>query len=553
MKLLQHIPVPMAHRIAAVVLVALTLGACDQTEPDTEGSAPAMRRLSNQQYRNVIADVFGAHITVAGEADSLLRTDGLLALGARTVRITPSGFEKFYDMARSVAQQVVNTDNRSSQFRCEPASASEPDDACAQQFFSGVGRLLYRRPLTAEELLIPVSAARDGATSKGDFYHGIALGLAGMMTSPQFLFVIDMTEPDPADPDKRRLTAFAKVTRLSFLLWNTTPNEVLLRAAERGELDTEEGINAQAERMMASHRLEVGMRAFFMDFLRFEEFETLEKDSIIYPAFTVQVIEDAKEQMLLTIVDLLMENQGDYRDLFTTRKTFITGPLARIYRVPTSRPSGNAWIPYEFSENDPRAGLLMQVGFAALASHPGRSSPTLRGMAIREALLCQQIPNPPGNVDFSQFEDPDSPNPTAKDRLAAHSTEPACAGCHKIMDPIGLGLEQLDGMAQFRATENGAVIDASGDLDGVTFKDGAGLGQAMWRNPATTACLVNRLTEYAMGRPTAAGDRDYIAYLEREFAEQGYRLPGLLRRIATSRAFYAVAVPKLERDADTEL
>ena len=535
-----------------MLLSAVLLSACEQPEPATGGSDPAMRRLSNEQYRNVIADVFGPHITVAGQADSLLRTEGLLALGAQTARITPSGFEKLYGMARSIAQQVVNEDNRYSQFTCEPASVAEPDDDCAQQFFADVGRLLYRRPLTEDELAIPIAAARDSAASNKDFYAGIALGLTGMLTAPQFLFVVDMTEPDPSDASQRRLTAYAKAARLSFLLWNTTPNETLLSAAERGELDTQKGIDAHVDRMMASHRLEAGVRAFFMDFLRFEEFETLEKDSIIYPAFTVQVIEDAKEQVLLTVLDLLMERREDYRNLFTTKKTFVTGPLARVYRVPTSRPTGNAWEPYEFPETDPRAGLLMQVGFAALASHPGRSSPTLRGMAIREALLCQQVPSPPGDVDFSQFEDPESPNPTAKDRLVAHSVEPACAGCHKIMDPIGLGLEQLDGIAQFRTTENGAVIDASGELDGIPFEDGAGLGRAMWQNPATTACLVNRLTEYALGRPLGGGDRDFMTYLEDRFADDGYRFPDLLRRIATSRAFYAVSEAANKADLTRE-
>ncbi|MFL2769949.1 MAG: DUF1588 domain-containing protein [Rhodospirillaceae bacterium] len=126
--------------------------------------------------------------------------------------------------------------------------------------------------------------------------------------------------------------------------------------------------------------------------------------------------------------------------------------------------------PFEFSENDPRAGILTQVGFSALASHPGRSSPTLRGKSIREAVLCQKVPDPPGDVDFSLFEDPNSPNKTARERLTAHSTEPACAGCHKITDPIGLALEQLDGIGQLRTSENGVVIDVSGNLDGTPLQ-----------------------------------------------------------------------------------
>jgi hypothetical protein len=529
---------------------AILLTACDAPEPETGGTPPAMRRLSNEQYRNTIADIFGPHITVAGEADSLLRTEGLLALGGATARITPSGFEKFYGMAQSIARQVAGPDNRGSSFACAPDDATMADDACARQIFSEFGRLLYRRPLTDEELATPVMAAREGANEAKDFYAGLTLGLTGMLTSPQFLFVIDETEADPNSPSGRSLTPYAKAARLSFLLWNTTPNTVLLDAAAAGELNTRDGIEIHVNRMMRSRRFEDGVRAFFEDFLRFEEFQTLEKDSIIYPAFTVQVIEDAKEEVLLTVLDLLVDRRQDYRDLFINKKTFITGPLARIYRVPTSRPTGNAWVPYEFAEDDPRAGLLMQVGFAALASHPGRSSPTLRGQAIREALLCQKVPAPPGDVDFSQFEDPDSPNRTARDRLTVHSVEPACSGCHKIMDPIGLGLEQLDGIGQFRTTENGAVIDASGDLDGIPFTDGAGLGRAMYDNPATTACVANRLMEYAIGRSLIGSDRAFATYLHDRFAEDGYRFPDLIRLIATSDAFFAVAPPaKPEDDA----
>ena len=369
------------RRIIIGALCALALGACEQPEPATDGSPPAMRRLSNEQYRNAIADVFGAHITVAGEADGLLRTDGLLALGAATARITPSGFDKFYRIAQSIAQQVVDDSNRTTQLPCVPAAVSAPDDACARQFFAEVGRLLYRRPLTDEELALSVDAARAGAEAKGDFYHGIALALTGMLTAPQFLFIIDVTEPDPDAPGQSRLTAFAKAARLSFLLWNTTPNETLLGAAERGELDSPAGVATHVDRMMASHRLTAGVRAFFKDFLRFEEFETLEKDSIIYPAFTVQVIEDAKEQVLRTVLDLAIERGQDYRDLFTTRRTFITGPLARIYRVPTSRPAGNAWVPYEFQQSDPRAGLLMQGGAFAggWPPTPAAALPRCRG------------------------------------------------------------------------------------------------------------------------------------------------------------------------------
>ena len=533
----------MIRSLVITLLASIALTACSDPEPAPVGAPPDMRRLSNDQYRNIVADVFGPHITVAGQADALPRAEGLLAVGARVARITPSGFEKYHAMAKSVAQQVTSPENRAAYLTCQPAAANAADDTCARTFFAQVGRLLYRRPLKDVEMAVAVKAASDATATYGDFYRGLATGLTGMMTTPQFLFVTDDVEPDPGRAGAVRLTAYAKAARLSFLMWNTTPDDTLLTAAERGDLHSEKGLSAQVDRLMDSPRFEAGVRAFFDDFLRLDQFETLEKDRIIFPAFTIKVVEDAKEQLLRTAVDHLITRGEDYRALFTTRKTFVTGSLARIYRVPTSRPAGSAWVPYEFPADDPRAGLLTQIGFAALASHPGRSSPTLRGRAIRENLLCQKVPDPPGDVDFSLFESPEVQLKTARERLTVHRTNDACAGCHKITDPIGLGLENLDGLGQFRTLENGTAIDSSGDLDGLPFSDAAGLGRAMHDNPATTACVVSRLASYAVGRNLAGTDKATLAFLEARFAEAGYRFPDLLKSIATSDAFFAVTAP----------
>ena len=221
----------------------------------------------------------------------------------------------------------------------------------------------------------------------------------------------------------------------------------------------------------------------------------------------------------------------------------MSGPLGRIYRVPVDRPDGG-WIPYEFPEGDQRAGLITQISFAALYSHPGRSSPTLRGRAIRESLLCQKIPDPPGDVDFSLFNDPNSPNKTARDRLSAHATQPACAGCHKLTDPIGLAMERIDGAGQLRTTESGASIDPSGDLDGVKFTDAVGLGKAMRDNPAVPPCIVNRVYSYATGRTPERTEQPLLNHFEKQFTSAQFRLPKLLQSIAASDALFAVAAPE---------
>ena len=265
------------------------------------------------------------------------------------------------------------------------------------------------------------------------------------------------------------------------------------------------------------------------------------KTSVIYPAFGIAAAIDAKEQTLRTIADHVVTRDADYRELFTTRKTFMTRTLGLVYRVQTNTRQG-IWEPYEFSENSRRTGIQEHLSFLALNSHPGRSSPTLRGQAIREMLLCQEVPAPPPDVDFSEFNDPDSPGKTARQRLSAHSTNAACAGCHKITDPIGLAMENFDGAGQVREMENGVPIDSSGDLDGVAFEDGSGLGPALRDNPATTACLVHRLYAYASGKTLAIRD-PWMVYLEEGFAADGFRVTALLKRIATSETFYAIKPP----------
>jgi hypothetical protein len=523
----------------SIIAAALLLTACGPKEPDSAGAPPDMRRLTEEQYRNTILDIFGPTITYGGRFDPLGRVDGLIQLDARTARVTPAGFEQYYALARSIASQAVTPPNRAALVSCQPAAADAPDDACAQTFLTEVGRLLYRRPLTPSELSLSVKAAHDAAAERGDFYEGLAYSLSGLMMTPKFLFVIDMTEPDPAHPGRQRLTAFARASRLSYLLWNSTPDTMLLDAAAQGDLDTARGLAAQAERMMASPKFENGVRAFFTDFLDLQKFDTLEKDQVIYPTFNVKANEDAKEGLLRTVVDHVAVQDRDYRDLFTTRRAFVSPPLARIYRIPAGRPDGG-WSQYEFAKDDPRAGILTQIAFLAVNAHPGRSSPTIRGRAIRETVLCQKVPDPPGDVDFSKFNDVNSPDKTAKARLTAHRTAPACAGCHKITDPIGLGLENFDGAGALRSTENGAPIDASGDLDGKPFKDAAGLARQVRDNPATSSCLVNRLYAYALGRAPRGDEKQVVDYFQASFAGDGYSVRKLLRRIAVSNAFYEV-------------
>ena len=531
-----------SHIVALAALCAVGLAGCGPGEPKTSGGPAEVRRLTEAQYRQSVADIFGDDIKVAGRFEPGVRTDGLLAVGTAKVTVTPSGFEQYDAMAHGIAAQVVDEKHRDRLVGCKPADAKAPDDGCAAQFLRQAGLRLFRRPLDGDELKGEVIVANEATRTLGDFYGGLEYGLAGLLASPEFLFRQEESEPDPAQPGQQRLDSYAMASRLSFLLWDAAPDAELLDAAQNGDLRDRTKLAAQVDRLLASPRLEKGVRAFFSDMLGFDSFDELAKDSVIYPKFSLKTANDAKEQTLRTVTDFLVTDRGDYRDLFTSRKTFLTRNLGMLYRVPVEQREG--WEAHVFPADDPRAGLLSQISFLALHSHPGRSSATLRGKAIRELLLCQPVPMPPANVNFAIVQDTANPKfKTARERLTAHRTDAVCAGCHKIMDPVGLGLEAFDGAGQYRTAENGAEIDPSGELDGVSFKDAAGLGQAMHDNPATTACLVSDTYRYAAGRNAEPGEKDFIAWLNGRFAADGYRLPDLLRRIALSDAFYRVAQP----------
>jgi len=529
--------------------VAVVLASCSQpgsSPPATAALAVSadsgvtserrLRLMTSDQYLNTLAYVFGPNVKPDARFAPLQRTDGLLTVGTSIAGVTAGQMEVYQNTAASVAAQVVNPANRGFLISCKPQSDTARDDACAQIFLSKVSRLLFRRPLEENRLDQWVAEAGAGADRLNDFYAGLGSALEGMLFNPQVLFISERLEADPNVNGATRLDSYSLAARLSFFLWNSAPDDLLLKAAEKGDLHTAKGFAKSVDRMLANPRLENGVRAFFDDMLQFEIFDTLAKDGSIYPTFTATTVLDAREQTLRTIVNHLITKKGDYRDLYTTRQTFISPSLAALYRLPTS----DGWVPYEFPADSPRMGMLTQISFLAGHSHPGRSSATLRGKALRELLLCQPVPRPPANVDFSAVENPKANLRTARDRVNAHLENPVCAGCHRITDPMGLALENFDGAGRYRTSERGSLIDASGNLDGKAFTDVTGLAVALRDHPALPGCVVRRAYAYGTGGPTTTNDRVTLDALDKQFAANGYRFTELLRAVVTSNAFSQV-------------
>ncbi len=200
-------------------------------------------------------------------------------------------------------------------------------------------------------------------------------------------------------------------------------------------------------------------------------------------------------------------------------------------------------MPYEFPEDSGRSGVLTQASMLSMFSHPGRSSPTKRGVALMDIFLCQPTPSPPANVDFSIVNKTDGPLKTVRERLMAHATNPICASCHTHSDPIGLSLEHFDSVGSKRLTENGAPIDVSGKMNRKDFNGAAGLGQILHDDPKVAACLVRKVYAYGVGQNSERLNKAAYADANQAFIDSGYRLRPLLRAIATSPAFFSVPAP----------
>ena len=526
------------------IMLAASAGQADAPSQQAQISqqlVPKFRRLTEAQYRATIADIFGPDIKVSGRFEPDLRVGGLLAAGTSAVSLTPAGAEQYEQIARGIAEQVVDAGHRDRLVGCGPTSSDPQGAACAEAFFKRVGLRIYRRPLTEVETKLAVTQTLAAAATLKDFHAGLAIMLTTMLSDLPFLFQVDREVADPAAPGRRTIDAWSRASKLSYFLWNSTPDEQLLQAAGDGSLMTDAGLARQVDRLMASPRFETGVRSFFDDFLQLEGMMSLSKDGLIYPAFRSSAGPAAREQTLRTITTLLVAEDGDYRDLFTTRRVAMNRQLSPLYRMPFGP---RDWSMVTLPDDDPRVGLLTQISFLALHSHEGRSSPTLRGKALREVLMCEHVPTPPANVNFTIVQDTSNPAfRTTRERLKAHLDDEECASCHKLTDPMGLTLDSFDGAGQFRAMENGVTIDTSGMLDNVAFNDSAGLGKALRDNPKVTQCLVQSAWRYAAGRSMLPSEEMLTHRLDSDFARAGYRIRSLFRHIAIDPQFFAVRSP----------
>ena len=231
----------------------------------------------------------------------------------------------------------------------------------------------------------------------------------------------------------------------------------------------------------------------------------------------------------------------------TTGKTYINRNLAAIYGVPFSFDAD--WVQHDFSPQEGRSGVLTQVSMLSMFSHPGRSSPTERGVALMDIFLCEPTPTPPNNVDFSIVNNTNGPLKTVRERLLAHATNSVCASCHTHSDPIGLTLEDFDTIGSYRTKENGQTIDVSATIQGKSFAGAQGLGHYMHDNPKYPACIARKLYSYAKGIDSEDAEPSEFKIAYKTFSDSGFRLRNLLKGMVESASFFSAQPPSISNNA----
>jgi hypothetical protein len=506
-------------------------------KPATGGDAvftpvPAvMRKLTVEQYKNSVADLLGTDITLPTDLEPDTAQNGFFAVAAGKATISAAGAEKLQDAAYALAAQAFTPARRTKLVPCTPSASV--DSSCSRKFVAQFGRRAFRRPVSDDEVARYAKVADDAAMTLNDFYGGLEYALAGILQSPSFLFRSELGELDPSAPARRRFTNYDQAARLSYALWNTTPDDPLLAAADSGKL-TDAGLAEAADRLLADARAKSALDDFHAERLGLADLALLDKDTSVYAGGMTDDLRAAlRDDVLRTFAEYVNGSDHDVLGIFDGRIAFVNGALAGIYGL-SQKPSSTQRV--QLPDDGKRVGLLGKPAFLALAAHSDQTSPTLRGKFIRERFLCQSIGAPPPNV-VPVLGAPDPNAPTMRDRLKAHALDASCASCHSQMDPLGLALEHFDAVGRYRADDNGHTLDTTGNLDGDSFDGEVELAGLLRDDPRVSACLVRQAYRYLLGHIESSGEEPQITQLVQQFDGSGHDVMGMLRALVLSDAF----------------
>jgi len=442
----------------------------------------------------------------------------------------------------------VDSPSRQLLMVCSPANKAD-EAACATKILSNLARRAYRRSATDEDVQTLLSFY-NRARAAGNFDDGIRSALERVLVSPDFLFRI---EADPAiDRAQRqeqavrssgaapatvyRISDVELASRLSFFLWSSIPDDTLLDLAIRGKLHEPAVLEQQVSRMFADPRARAALiQNFFEDWLQTRNLWLLNPDSTKFPWF-----DDNLRTAFVTETEMFLDAQlkedHSILDLLTSDETFLNEQLARHYGI--SGIYGSHFRRVKLTDEN-RFGLLGKASTLAVTSYSNRTSPTIRGKWLLENILAAPMPAPPPNVPLLEASNKDGKPLTVREMLEMHRANPACASCHKNMDPLGLSLENFDAIGQWRTTDAGRAIDASGVLlDGTKVDGPRELRQALVAKKAQFATAVTeKLLTFALGRGLEYYDAPAIRAIDRAAAADGYRWSSLMLATVKSAPF----------------
>jgi hypothetical protein len=517
----------------SVLLLAAAIAACNGKISNngggggTTGGAVAygptgLHRLSRIEYDNTLADLLGDN-TRPGFAAlpedvndpfdndfSTQQVSGALIAAAETLA------------AGAAARLIADTTKRSKLIGCTPTGAG--DTACLESFVRAFGRRAFRRPLTDEEVAGYLGLS-SFAVEANDFYVGVDLVLRAFLQDPNFLYRVETGTAVPGKTGLYVLGDYEIGARLSYFLWGSTPSDGLLDMAAAGALSTESGRRAAAAQLLADPRGIARVKQFHAFWLAYDQLPVAADMASAMRAETDALVER-----------VLFERHGDYFDLFNATETFVNDTLATHYGLPAPGSATGAWVPYGSS---PRRGILSHGTLLAAGAKFDDTSPTLRGVFVRNRLLCQTIPPPPPTVAVDQ-----PPVATASnckvDRYAAHRAG-GCAECHNKTDPIGFGLENYDRTGAYRTADKDnpqCTISGDGEVVGLgTFNGPAELAELIAGSGNLESCLVTQLYRMALGRRESAGDASTLTKLTDGFKQNGRAFDKLLVEVIADPAF----------------
>jgi len=414
-----------------------------------------------------------------------------------------------------------------------PASPALEDRSARQILSSLMGRA-YRRPVTDADLQAPF-AVYQKAREEGDFDAGIEMALSAVLVSPQFLFRVERDPGGLSPGTPYRVSDLELASRLSFFLWSSIPDDLLLNAAVAGTLHQPLVLERQVRRMLADSRSEALVTNFAEQWLRLRNLDSITPDMRLFPDFDDNLRQAFRKETELFFGSVLREDRS-VLDLLSAKYTFLNERLAKHYGIPNVY--GTRFRRVGLDEDSWRGGLLRQGSILTVTSYATRTSPVLRGKFVLDTLLG--VPPPPPLPDVPTLKDNTvNGNLSVRERLAEHRTNAVCAPCHNMMDPLGLSLEKYDAVGRRRSAEAGMTIDASGGLpDGSKFADVPGLEAALLRRPELfVGTLAEKLETYALGRGMDYYDAPAIRTIVRDARAQNYRMSSIILGVVKSQPF----------------